>query len=135
MRALLAVGHVLLFAPADHDAVVLRRRVVEQFHPPNWDFAQFGDLDTRKRRILCESRLHQNPQVADEHGEASQRQELGELPAGDVTFVTRKNGELVLPERLLIGAAKKRHTTPSTCSPKNRVTPRRSPPEPSCAPW
>src|ERR1700732_1587021 len=134
MCALLAVGYVLFFACADHDAVVLRGRVGEEFHPANRNFVRVGNLNGGKRGSLREPRLQQYPEVADEHPHAREREKLRELPARGVTVVARENRKLVLPERLLIGAANKRHTTPPTCSPRRRVKRHRFQPEPSCTP-
>jgi hypothetical protein len=45
MRAVLAVGDVLFFGRADHDAVVLRSRVIEEFHAQKSGFIRLGHFE------------------------------------------------------------------------------------------
>src|SRR5690348_6577628 len=132
MSALLAVGYVIFFAGSNQYAMVLRRGVGEEFHSANRDFVDFGDLSRWERGSLGQERFHQNPEIADEHTEAGEGKKFRELATRYVALIAREHGEFVFPERLLTGAAKKRHTTPPTCSPEHRA--KQNPPqrEPSC---
>src|ERR1700740_933095 len=67
VRALLAVGHIFVFAGADQDAMILCGRVGEEFHATNRDFTGLAHLDRRKRRNLGKICLRQNPKIAYEH--------------------------------------------------------------------
>src|SRR4029453_14768124 len=133
MRTFLSVGDVLLFTRTNQDAVVLRRRVGEEFHASHRNFAECRYLRRRIDGLINEVSLRQNPQVTDEHAQARESQELGELPSRDVALVARENGEFLFPEWFFTGAAKKRHTTPPTCSREHRGKLRPCRPEPSCA--
>src|SRR5438132_6222124 len=133
VRALLTVGHVLFFGGANHNAMVLRSGVGEEFYTTNRNFIYVGDFYDRKRGRLCKERFHQNPKIANEHAEACESEKLRELAASNVALVAREHRKLVFPERLPTGVAKKRHTTPPTCNPEHRVKPNRSGRQPSCA--
>src|SRR5580700_2261650 len=132
--ALLAVGHIVVLASADQDAMILWGRVGEEFYTPNRDFTYLANLDRRKRWSLGKIRLRQNPKIADEHTEARERKKLSELAACHVALVAGEHGEFLSPERLPTRAAQKRHRTPPTCSPIRRGKPHPFLREPSCAP-
>jgi len=48
---------------------------------------------------MREPGTHQNPEVANEHAQAGQHEELGELAAADVFFIVAKDGKFVPPQR------------------------------------
>ena len=133
VRALLTVGYVLCLGGANHNAMILRSGVREEFHATNGNFIYLGDFCHRKRGCLCKERFHQNPEIANEHPQAREREKLLELPTGDLALVAREHRKLVFPERLLTGVAKERHSTPPKCNPEHRVKPNLFRREPSCA--
>src|SRR5439155_14449603 len=81
VRALLTVGHVLFFGGANHNAMVLRSGVGEEFYTTNRNFIYVGDFYDRKRGRLCKERFHQNRKIANEHAEACESEKLRELAA------------------------------------------------------
>ena len=67
VRALLTIGYIFFFAGPNHDAMVLRCRVGEEFHAANRDFVDLGNIRRWKRGRLGKTRFRQNPEVAYEH--------------------------------------------------------------------
>src|SRR5580700_517803 len=131
--ALLAVGQVFLLTRADQNAMILWSRIGEEFHAVNRDFACLAHFNGGRRLSLGKARFRQNPEVAYEHPQAREREKLRELAACHVALIAGEYGEFVFPERLLTGAAQKRHMTPPTCNPGHRAKPNPPPREPSCA--
>src|SRR6202021_637318 len=93
--ALCALGHILGFASADQDAMILWGREGEEFYTPNRNFAHLADLDRRKRRRVGKMRLPQNPKISDEHTEGRERKKLSEMAACHVAFVASEHGEFL----------------------------------------
>src|SRR6476661_4644827 len=131
MRALLAVGYIFFFAGPNQNAMVLWSRVGEEFHAAYRDFAYLGDFNGWKRGSPRKTRFRQNPKVTYEHPQACESEKLRELATCHVALIAGEHREFIFPERLLTGAAKKRHTTPPTCNPEHRVKPHLSRREPS----
>src|SRR6266567_6434948 len=99
MSTFLTIAYVFILARSDHDAVVLFRRIVEQFHSSDRNFSELGDRMLWVDRSLVEKRPNQNPNVSCEHAKAGEDQELGELATCDIALVSGANRELFFPER------------------------------------
>src|SRR5215471_14102082 len=84
MRALLAVRHVRILRRPDHDALFAGLRILKELHPANRDFAHPGDQAPLVYLRFPEPAFDQDPDVAREHPEASQREELCKLPSADI---------------------------------------------------
>src|ERR1700687_1090904 len=120
MSAFLAVAYVFVFAGPNHDAVVIFCWIAEQFHSSDRDFAKLGYRLLRVDGSLVKKRTNQNPDVSDEHAQAGQYQELGELPTCDIALVSGTNRELFLPKRFASPSPQPIHGSPPTCSPQHR---------------
>src|SRR5215470_17198446 len=71
--ALLAVGDVLVFSSAHHDAAIFGCRIGEQLHAADRNLTNLRDLYTGKLTSSCETRFQKNPQVSYKHAQARER--------------------------------------------------------------
>src|SRR5438270_8082711 len=116
--------HVRSAGP-NHDAVVIFGWIAEQFHSSDRNFSNLGYRLLRVEGSLVKKRTNQNPNIAHEHAEAGQYQELGELPTCDIALVSGTNRELFLPKRFASRfsaspSPQPIHGSPPTCSPQHR---------------
>src|SRR5215469_368989 len=117
VSAFLAVAHMLTFGRSHKDAMVIFRGIGKQLYSSDRNFSQTRNRLLRIYRGFRKYRAQQNPEIADEHAETGEHEELRQLPAGDVAFVGCANRELFLPQRFATRSSQPFHAVPPTYSP------------------
>jgi hypothetical protein len=106
MRALLTVSDVRVVPCSQQDALVLEAGIRKQLYAPNRNLAGTGNRSNSVRRLMGEPGAYQNPEVANEHPQAGQDEELGKLAAADVFFIRAEDGKLIPPQWFRTGLPK-----------------------------
>jgi hypothetical protein len=96
--ALLAVGDIRALAGPEEQARIGGFRVAKDLRAADRDLSQPGDGLRRGRRFAPPERLDEDPDIAHEHAEAGEDEELPELAARDVALLGRVDAELLAPE-------------------------------------
>jgi hypothetical protein len=91
MSAFLAIADMLALSYPHKDAMVIFGRICEELHSSDRNFAESSYHLLWIGGCFPEHRAHQNPEITDEHAEASEHEELRQLSAGNIAFVGRAN--------------------------------------------